>query len=93
MEGKYMYKRKVTNIRLSSPGTHPAHITDFKFVDQNSKYWQCTRDQMVTFVRLNPGTAYTLVNGIRANLRVVAHWVETYPDSTKKDNLLSLPPF
>lgn len=88
-----METRRVTNIRLTVPGTHPAHITDFKFVDQNSKYWQCTRAQMVAFVGANPGAAFTNVAGMRANLRVVSHWVETYADNTKKDNLLSLPYF
>jgi hypothetical protein len=88
-----METRRVTNIRLTAPGNHPSHITDFKFVDQNAKYWQCTRAQMVVFVSSHPGAAYTNVNGTRADLRVVSHWVETYPDSTKKDNLLSLPYF
>lgn len=85
--------RRVIAIRLTAPGTHPQHITDFKFTDPEGT-WNCTRSQMVAFVGANqPGAAYTLVGGSRANLHVVGHWVETMPDFTKKDNLLNLPRF
>lgn len=88
-----MLPRRVIEIKLTNPGTRPEHITDFKFVDPEGT-WSCTRAQMVAFVGSNPdGAAYTLVAGTRANLRVVRHWVETYPDATKKDNLLNLPRF
>jgi hypothetical protein len=85
--------RDVIAIRLTAPGTRPEHITDFKFTDPEGT-WQCTRSQMVAFVTAHQsGAAYTLVDGTKANLHVVGHWVETMPDYTKKDNLLNLPRF
>jgi hypothetical protein len=85
--------RHVIAIRLTAPGVHPEHITEFKFTDPEGT-WKCTRPQMVAFVKANQhGAAYTLVGGAHANLHVVGHWVETVPDSTRKDNLLNLPTF
>lgn len=85
--------RQVIAIRLTAPGTHPKHITDFKYVNSQGT-WQCTRASMVAFVGGHaPGAAYTQVGNTHANLHVVEHWVETIPDSTRKDNLLNLPRF
>lgn len=89
-----METRRIYEIKLTQPGTHPEHITHFKWVDNLGKYWTGPRSEMVKFVRANPrGAAYTLVQGARADLRAVEHWVQTYADHTSKDNLLNLPQF
>lgn len=90
-----MELRRIIAVRVSPPdGDHPLHITDFKWVDQDGKRWHGPRSEMVRFVGSHPeGSAYTDVSGSRANLHVVSHWVETEPDDTKRDNLLSLERF
>lgn len=83
---------RVIGVSVTAPGTHPSHITSFKYI-QNGVVNICSRVEMVNFVLNYPGVAHTLVNNIRANLRVVEHWVETVADFTKVDNLLRLDRF
>ena len=88
-----METRQVIAIRMSANGTHPSHITDLRWLNQNGATFTGSRAEMVAFVGQHPGAAFTNANGIRANLHVVQHWVETMPDATRVDNLLSLPRF
>lgn len=86
--------RQIVKVRTTALGMHPSHITDFMWYNQNGQLKTGDRAEMVSFVGRKPlGAAYTLVNGITADLHVVQHWVETLPDSYLRDNLLSLERF
>lgn len=86
--------RRVIKIRLTPPGNHPSHITDFMWYNQSGELKTGSRADMVVFVGSHArGAAYTSVNGVSPSLHVVQHWVETTPDAYKRDNLLSLERF
>lgn len=85
---------RITNVRVAQPGTHEQHITDFK-MDTGTAF---TKSQMVAYVSMSPGSYYTSADGKRAEVIVAQSennvpYVKTKPDSTTKNNLLSLPRF
>jgi hypothetical protein len=84
---------------------HLQHIEDLRWVSVyepggsvTGASKTSTRAQMVTYVRSNPGDAFAMnaAGTHLARLEVVEAqppYVKTAPDTTKSDNLLSLPRF
>lgn len=88
----------VTGRRLSNGGTRPSHITHLSWQEvgtNNAATW--TRAQMVQWID-NGGTAKVHNNYGADPLVHTVHpansdaYVQTKPDNTTTDNLLSLPP-
>ena len=84
--------------RRMTPGqpNHVRHIAALQWGTSSGTLEWSTRAVMVDKVnRSAPGTFFTEVGAYRANLYVVnrdgTSWVQTEPDETKVDNLLSLP--
>lgn len=88
---------KITHVRLSSGGYNEEHITDVKGISDGGSAFTETVAQVVSYLKLNI-RYYVSVNG---NTIDVIHqksssgndYIRTKPDSTTKDNLLSLPRF
>ena len=57
--------------------------------------WRWTRQQVIDSINARTNTFYTLVNGKRADVRVVSGpngpYVRTHADGQPNDNLLALP--
>lgn len=86
--------------------SHLEHITQLRYVETASAGERgtgpakdCTRHQMYEFVRDHPRQAYAISRNDNrwAYLEAVnnghTQYVRTVPDSTRTDNLLSLPRF
>lgn len=100
--------RNVIAIHMEVSGSnHLEHIAKLRWVETsqageragNQAVYESTRAQMYTFVKDNPEKAYaiSLNDDTYAFLEAVdnghVQYVKTIPDSTKGDNLLSLPRF
>lgn len=77
-------------------GTHPSHLGTFWWVDGNQTgTW--TREQAHDYVVANPRTVY-VAEGYATVIVVPYHhtnnpssrWIQTEPDGTKQDNLITL---
>lgn len=88
---------KITHVRLSSGGSSEEHITHVKEVSDSGTVYEETVAVVVNY--LKQGTRYYV--SIGGNTTDVIHqkssagneYIRTKPDSTTKDNLLSLPRF
>ncbi|MFO0862568.1 MAG: DUF3892 domain-containing protein [Candidatus Saccharibacteria bacterium] len=75
---------------------HVRHIAALQWgTDSGTLHWSSRQDMVERVNNSKPGTFFTEVQGYRAALYVVSNvngsWVQTEPDETKVDNLLSLP--
>lgn len=88
---------KITHVRLSSGGYSVEHITDVKGISDNGTAFTETVAQVVMYLKRGL-RYYVSVGGYTID---VTHstsasgreYIKTKPDSTSKDNLLSLPRF
>ncbi|MBS1504671.1 MAG: DUF3892 domain-containing protein [Bacteroidetes bacterium] len=88
---------RITHIRMSAGGTSVEHIIDVKGTNSNGTF-EYTVPQVVNY--LKQGFQFHVV---RFGYNIEVKWernphtgrefIKTYPDSTKVDNLLSLPRF
>jgi hypothetical protein len=89
----------VTAVRLSSGGTRPSHITDLRWRESGStKASEWSRAQMVKWIGTGGTAKVHNAYGIDPIVRTVhptygEPYVQTKPDNTPTDNLLSLPRF
>jgi len=95
----------VIAIQMEEGYNHLQHINKLRWVKVNkpgdpatTQPKDNTRAEMYDFVKKNPNVAFAISRNDRkwAYLDAVdepAHYVKTKPDSTKSDNLLSLPRF
>ena len=85
---------KITHVRVQSPGSSEQHITNIK-ISTGTTY---TRAEAVKNIDSGIGHYFTTGDGKTATV-VTVHpnsgepYIRTKPDSTIKDNLLSLPRF
>lgn len=85
---------QITHVRVQSPGTSEQHITNVK-LSSGSSY---TRSEVVKNIDSGIGHYFTTGDGKIATV-ISVHpssgdpYIKTKPDSTVKDNLLSLPRF
>lgn len=85
---------QITHVRVESPGTHEQHITQVKLSGGTVE----TRTQVHDYIKLGHVYYYTVGGGKTAQVEAVTSsqgtkYIKTKPDSTIKDNLLSLPRF
>jgi hypothetical protein len=85
---------RIIAIKVEAPGTHEQHITHFK-LDTNNVMEKIA---MILYVQMSPDTFYTNEDNRTAYLEIATsangtRYVKTKPDSTTKNNLLSLPRF
>lgn len=88
---------KITHVRLSSGGTTVEHITDVKGVNDNGTGFTETVAQVVMYLKRGL-KYYVSVGGNTVDVTYSTsalgrEYIKTKPDSTTKDNLLSLPRF
>jgi hypothetical protein len=93
----------IVAIHMESSGTRLEHIANLRYAQAskageyaNANPQDATRAEMYKFVRDNPKQAYAISqnDNTYAFLEAVngtVQYVKTIPDSTKSDNLLSLP--
>ena len=89
---------KITHIRMSQGGTSVEHITDVKWINTSTNaVSESTVAQVVAW--LKQGYQFHVVRDgynitvTHATSSLGREYIKTKPDSTTKDNLLSLPRF
>ena len=87
----------VTAVKLSPGGTRPSHITDLRWRDTGST-GEWSRPQMVKWIDTGGIAKVHNAYGLDPTVRTVhptygEPYVQTKPDNTTTDNLLSLPRF
>jgi hypothetical protein len=87
----------VTAVKLSHGGTRPSHITDLRWRDTGSA-GEWSRPHMVKWIDTGGTAKVHNAYGLDPVVRTVhptygEPYVQTKPDNTTTDNLLSLPRF
>jgi hypothetical protein len=85
----------MADVRVDCINKQPRHDPHEGITHLGGAGWRWPRQQVIDSIEAKANTFYTLVNGARADIGVVAgpngKYLRTYADGKWNDNLLALP--